>query len=185
MGRDIHIRITKYNDETNKYEELCLYRPRNKYENFYYDDEGNKNEIPDPYIRASCYSGRNSEMFNGMKEGDDIDGYGDFPWYPVRLNSLEDSLKADIEKRMNTSGYYDFYEISLPEIAYYLEKHPKVADYDVEDKDWDKYWDGKGPKPEKTNPIQYLYDNIFYYIEFADFCVYNLNDYKVIFYFDC
>lgn len=184
MGKDIHIRIAKYNDKTNKYEELCLYRPRHSYEQFYYDDEGNKTEVPDPYIRASCYSGRNYEMFDGMKDGNENDGYGDFPWYPVRLNSLEDSFKADIEEKMNKGYYYDFYEISLPEIAYYLEKHPKVADYDAEDKDWDKYWDGKGPKPEKTNPIQHLYDNIFYYIEFADFCVYNLNDYKVIFYFD-
>ena len=184
MGRDIHVRIAKYDDNTNKYTEVCLYRLRNKYEKINYDNEGNKIEITDPYIRASCYSGRNSEMFEGMKDGDEADGYGDFPWYPVRLNSLEESFKEDIEKKMNTSGYYDFYEISLPEMALYLEKHPKVTDYDVSDREWDNYWDKKGPKPEKTNPIKYLFENICSYIDLAEY-FYSMGDYKVIFYFDC
>ena len=178
------MRIAKYDNDTNKYHEVCLYRNRNKYEKYEYDDKGNKTKITDPYIRASCYSGRNSEMFNGMKEGDETDGYGDFPWYPIRLNSLEDTFKEDIEKYMNISGYYDFYEITLSEMAFYLERHPKVADYDANGKEWDDYWDKKGPKPEKTNPIKYLFENICSYIDFAEF-FYSIEDYKVIFYFDC
>ena len=63
----------------------------------------------------------------------------------------------------------------------FIDEFKKLA---AKDEDWDKYHDAKGSRPEKINPIQHLYDNIFYYIEFADFCVCNLSDYKVIFYFD-
>ena len=185
MGRDIHVRIAKYNEETNKYDEICLYRTRNKYEKYDYDENGKTIEPKTPYVRVSVFSGRNSEMFDGMMDGNESDGYGTFPWRPIRMNSLEDSFKEKIQHYMDTQGYYDFHEISLTEIALYLKEHPKVSDYDADDKEWDDYWNGKGEKPVKDNLIKYLYDDICNYIYFADFLSYDLSDYKVIFYFDC
>lgn len=185
MGVDIHIRIAKYNEKTNKYNEIILYRKRANCEKYEYKEDGTSVPIDDPYIRASVYDGRNSEMFNGMADGDEYDGYGRFPWYPIRLNSLEDSFKEEIKEIENTEGYYDFYEISLTELANYVYTHPEVTDYDVDTEIWDKYEKGERSKPVKPNPIKYIYDNIHTYIEFADWNYWgNDSDYKVIFYFD-
>lgn len=185
MGTNINIRITKYNEETNKYHEICLYRERADCEKRIYHVDGTTTDINDPYIRASIEVGRNDEMFDGMEDGNNPDGYGVFPWRPIRMNSLEDSLKEDIQKKKETTGYSDFHEIYLSEIAGYVETHPNVSDYDADDTDWELYEKGKRPKPEKTNPIKYLYNDICSYIKFADWLFWdNLGDYKILFYFD-
>lgn len=189
MGMDIHIRLTKYNKETNLFEELTLYKPGEEY---YYDKEGNKIITNPDFKKVRIFDGRNSEMFYGMKDGNENDGYGYFPWVPIKLNSLEPKLKKEIEDKMGKeqkeyTGYFDFYEITLADMKLYLNNHPKVADYDADEKLWDEYFDKGGPKPEKTNLIQYLYEEICNYAFFADnwsWGIEPLSAYKVLFYFD-
>lgn len=185
MGVDLNVRVTKYNEETNKYEELCLYRKRIENEKLKYNSDGTVTKITDPYICASIFVNRDNEMFDGMEEGNEDDGYGIFPWRPIRMNSLEDSLKEEIQKKKETTGYGHFYEIYLSEIEGYLGTHANVADYDANEKAWERYLNNKGPKPEKVNPIKYLYDDIYSYVKFADWFFWeNLGDYKILFYFD-
>ena len=109
MGCDIHLRLTKYDDKENVYKELVLYKPG---ESYHYEDGKKVIDNPDfqkVYIFDGC---RNSEMFDGMKDGDEVDGYGIFPISPIKINSLEKELRADIEKKQNSEGYFDFYEIN-------------------------------------------------------------------------
>lgn len=183
MGVDIHIRVTKYNEKTNLYEELVLYM---RGEEYHYDNEGNKVIDNPDFKRIPVYEGRNSEMFEGMLHGDEKDGYGDFPSFVIAFNSLEPKLRADIEEKKKIAGYYDFYELTLADMAFYLTKHGLVTDYNA---DWDDYETGKAPKPLKVNPIKYLFDDICKYIEFAEggwSNYYNeLSRYKIIYYFDC
>ena len=189
MGMDIHVRLTRYDEKTNFYKELKLYKPGEEY---HYDEKGNKIIDNPDFEVIHIFDGRNSEMFDGMKEGDENDGYGHFPWVPIKLNSLEPELRKDIEDKMGKeskehTGYFDFYEISLADMLIYLAKHKKVADYDASEKAWDKYFAEEGPKPEKTNPIQDLYREICNYAAFADGWEWDfqpLSTYKVLFYFD-
>ena len=177
---DIHVRIAKYNKETNFYDELVLYKPGEEY---HYDEEGNKIIDNPDFKKVHIYTGRDSEMFDGMKHGDEVDGYGEFPWVPVRLNSLEPSLRADIEDKISKeghyTGYFDFYELSLADMKLYLHDHPTVADYYVTVEEDE-------PTPQKDNPIQALYEDIYNYASIADDMIMweNLSSYKVIFYFD-
>ena len=179
----MHVRIAKYNKETNLYDELVLYRPG---ETYHYTETGEKVIDDSKYERVPIYTGRNSEMFSGMKEGDETNGYGDFPWTAIALSSLEPKLRKNIEEYMNSSGYFDFYELTLADMKLYLNDHPTVSDYDADNEKWDMYWENKGPRPQKSNPIQGLYENICNYISFADeWYGWNLfSSYKIIIYFD-
>ena len=175
MGIDIHVRVTKYNKEKNIYEEIALFRKVNRPERSF-----DKNY---PFETVSIYDGRDYEMFDGMKDGDDIDGYGYFPWTDIKLNSYEENFRNEIKEKMENKdkyGYFDFYEISLPLMKLYTNEHPKVVDYNYE-------YDDEKDKVMKVNPIVNLYDKILSYIDFADedFFLATLDDYKVVFYFDC
>lgn len=176
MGVDIHVRVTKYDEKTNLYREISLFvkrRPEEKYHP----------GTPD-FVRVDPYSGRNYEMFEGMKDGDDTDGFGFFPWTGIKLNSYEEDFRNEIKEKMSSCGYYDFYEISLIEMENYLLKHPTVVDYDSEL--WAICDTVPNPKPMKENPIKDLYDDIHNYIYFAeDGWVNSFSDYKIVFYFDC
>lgn len=169
MGVDIHIKLFKYDNERNQFKKLTLYRWDYK-----------TGEYKEVYI----FPGRNSEMFDGMKEGDEVDGYGVFPSSSIKLNSLFDPDREEIEEKMHTTGCYDFNEINLAEMALYCKEHPTVTDYDVE-------WHDEDPnfvKPTKKNPICDLYDEICQYGYFADnwdWDFSSLSEYKVIYYFDC
>ena len=166
MGKDIHVRILKYNKEENLYYEQKL---------FIY----NKNKKDYEYI--SPYWNRNYEMFNGMKDGDEIDGYGEFPWSSLALNSYESEFKEEMMKKMKEIGYFDFFEISLAELKLYTLEHPVVTDYDTVNSE-----DFNTNKLTKTNPIIYLFETICNYLNFADwtFDFSSLSEYKVVFYFD-
>ena len=182
MGRDIHIHLTKLNKETNLYEELTLYKPGEEY---HYDEKGNKIIDNPNFQKIPIYNGRNYEMFDGMKDGDETDGYGNFPWISIRLNSLEPNLKKEIEEKQGIQGYFDFYETTLADIKLYLNEHPTVVDYDAED--WEEREEKEDPKPQKINPIKFLYENIYSYKYFADSDWWEdepLSSYKVLFYFD-
>ena len=175
MGMDLTVRILKYNEETNFYEELKLFRQANKYD--YSSDSG--------LVKVEVYPGRNSEMFEGMRDGDRIDGYGYFPWTRIKLNSLEPELRKEIEELQNTEGYFDFKEISFAEMELYLLTHPTVVDYDSDK--WDD-WKNTDPKPQMENPIKSnIYERILSYISLAENCYMDFtsfSDYKIIFYFD-
>lgn len=176
MGKDIHVHLAKHNRETNLYEELILYKPGEEY---HYNEFGDK-IVDNPNIkRVPLYNQRNYEMFNGIMDGDNIDGYGIFPRTSIDLNSLEPNFKKEIEDIINTEGYFDFYETNLADMKLYLNEHPIVVDYDGE---WEE-----GVKSQKTNPIKYLYDNICSYGYFADdwsWDIEPLSSYKIIFYFN-
>lgn len=183
MGQDIHIRVAKYNEKTNLYDELVLYKPGKEY---HYDSNGNKIIDNPDFQKVYIYNGvRDYEMFDGMKEGDENDGYGNFPWVPIKFNSLEPSFRDRIKLKTLIDGYYDFYEINLADMKNYLHAHPVVIDYDSEL--WSEYEKDKRFKPRKDNPIEGLYKEICNYISFADdnWDWNPLSFYKVIFYFDC
>ena len=179
MGMDIHIRVTKYNEKTNLYEEIVLYKKGVEY---HYDNEGNKIIDNPEFERVRIDVGRDYEMFNGMKEGSDADDYGEFPYRLIVLNSLEPELRKEIEDYMKADGFFDFWELTLADMKNYLYENPLVTDYEA----WDENYDEK-IKPLKTNPIQHVYDDIYNYIAIADsweFKWNNLSTYKVLIYFD-
>ncbi len=190
MGVDIHVRVCKYNPETNFFEELSLYRPRKedeKYKYTYNEEKQDwvKEEISDPYIKISPYDERNYEMFEGMKEGGEDNGYGFFPITSISLPSLEPGLRKEIKECIETSGYYDFFEITLADINSYLASHPTVVDYESED--WENRRRGD-PKPQKHNPIHGFFQRCYNYIELAERYGIDsdtpLSRYKVLFWFD-
>ena len=174
MGRDIHIRITKYNERDNLYHEIALYREPRCYD----DDE----DIVNQYVKVCPYSGRDYEMFEGMAAGDEIDGYGIFPWSSIKFNSYEEAFRNEIFNKTQILGYYDFHEISLAEMKVYVLENPFVVDYDADESEFDD-----GGRPMKINPISDLYDDIFTYIKFCedDDFMESLGYYKIVFYFDC
>lgn len=168
MGMDIHVQLYRYNKEDNFYEKLALYRWDSK--------EGKHKEV---YL----FPGRDSEMFDGMKSGDEVDGYGYFPTHSVALNSFFEPDRKELEEVMGTQGYFDFWEVNLAEMALYCKEHPQVTDYDAP-------WDDEKPgfvKPTKKNPICNLYEEICSYAQFANQWGWDfdpLSYYKVVIYFD-
>lgn len=175
MGKDIHIKIAKYNKETNLYEQIKLYRKVKPNETSYDSDENGFREV---WIDV----GRDYEAWEGMKDGDESDGFGLFPWNSISLTSLEPCLAEEIKENMKIDGYFDFYEINLAEFKLYLNEHPTVVDYDAEWKDLPY----NSPKPQKENPIKTLFEAVVAYISVADWS-YSWTPtsyYKVIFYFD-
>ena len=183
MGKDIHVKVAKYNKSTNLYEELQLFRKRKPNEYEYNPLTGEKlpwTEFKEIYIDL----GRDYEMMEGMKSGNEIDGYGYFPWTSINFPSLESSFAEKIKKDMNLDGTFDFYETSLADIHNYLYHHPTVVDYEADE--WDKLNPGD-PCPRKANPIINATKEIVKFISIAD-DDYNFSPYsyyKIIFYFDC
>lgn len=176
MGVDIHIRIAKYNKKTNLFEEVELFRKATQ------DEIDWKKDI-NGFMKIYLDVGRNYEMFDGMKDGSEEDGYGFFPWTSINYLSLEPSFAEDIKNISESFGCYDFYEINLCEFNLYLKNHPTVTDYNI---DWGDDWKPEDPKPQKENPLKSLFDDIESYLFIADWD-YRWNPssyYKVIFYFD-
>ena len=90
MGMDIHVETFKLDKETNRYSKLTLYHKRDLsgYTNLGPENiKLNEKEYLSP---VSIYDGRDYEMFNGLKDGDEDDGYGIFPWHSIYLNSFDD-----------------------------------------------------------------------------------------------
>lgn len=178
MGVDIHVKITKYNEETHLYEELRLFRKRKPNEKQYsYTEEGCV-ELPwDDYKEIYIDLGRNYEMFDGMKDGTEEDGYGVFPWQSLVLSSFEPSFIEKM-KEEKSFGYFDFYEINLSDLKLYLIHHPTVVDYE--------YGETEVEIKRKINPITYIDEKIMAFISLAD-PEYDFSPnsyYKIVFYFD-
>ena len=188
MGVHIHIKMYKYNSDTNLYDEIKLYRHRKPNEIYeYYDENGEGIPYKDDYCPIRIFEGQNYEMFDGMKDGSPDDGYGNFPMTKVTLNSFSPEAKATLEKYMGYEGVYDFREISLAEMKLYVITHPTVLDYDSPAWDDDTYSKPFKEKPQKDNPIKGMYRDIFNYIYISEeCCMYEpLSHYKVVFYWDC
>lgn len=187
MGIDIHVEITKYNKDTNYYEPLQLYRLRKENEKFTFNPEnGEKVPIEDKYIEVYPYTQRNTEMFEGMKNGDSIDGYGCFPWSSVAFNSLEPSYVNELRKKTASYDYFDFHEITLAEFKVYTLEHPRVTDYDIDNELFEEC-KKRGITPKKKNPLCDLFEDLCNYCKLTDNWDWNfdpLSYYKVIFYFD-
>ena len=181
MGTDIHVKVAKYNSETNLYEELQLFRKRKPGEKEYKIVEGVAIELPwTDYKEIYIDAGRNYEMMDGMKGGDEKDGYGYFPWTSISFASLESSFAEKIKEKQSTAGYFDFYEITLADMYNYTYTHPTVVDYDS------KEWKNENP-PKKPNPIIDLLQIIEDFVSLADndnFYYTPYSYYKIIFYFD-
>lgn len=176
MGQDMHIRVARYNKDTNLYEELELFR---KVKPNDYPRDNDINGFRKIYIEA----GRDYEMFQGMKDGDERDGYGYFPWDSINYPSLESSFAESIKEYEKIDGTFDFHEINLSEFKLYLKNHPTVTDYDAS---WGDDWKYEDPTPQKENPIKSLLENIENYISVADE-EYSWTPnvyYKIIFFFD-
>lgn len=174
MGKDIHIKITKYNKKTNLYEPIKLYRKVKPDETSYETDENGFREV-------DIDVGRDYEAWEGMEDGNDEDGYGFFPWDSINYLSLDPAFAEDLKKEV-TNFCFDFYEINLSEFKLYLNEHPTVVDYDA---NWENL-NYNDPKPQKENPIKYIFEAIQSYISVADWSYMWIPDshYKIIFYFD-
>lgn len=156
MGRDIHVKIVKLDQTTNKWKNVKLYSKKNR-----------KFKIINPY------SFRNYELFD-ILNGKEDDKY---ILSPIIISSLPLDLQQEIKKCKDTCGYYGFYEINLADLKLYLNKVPKIRDYDYEDDD---------PKAWKDNPVKFFIENIEYYIDFAEPYWNGLySNIRIIYWFDC
>ena len=160
MGRDIHVRIVKKDRETNTWKHVKLYHK-----------EKRKFKVID------VYPFRNYELFDILDEKDENDEHFFAP--PIVTDNLPIALKNEIETAKQSFGFYGFREINLADLKLYLNKVPKIRDYDYEDDD---------PKAWKDNPVKYFIEKIEQYIEFAvpywDF--YSIDsDIHIIYWFDC
>lgn len=160
MGRDIHVRIVKKDRETNTWKHVKLYHK-----------EKRKFKVID------VYPFRNYELFDILDEKDENDEHFFAP--PIVTDNLPIALKNEIETAKQSFGFYGFREINLADLKLYLNKVPKIRDYDYEDDD---------PKAWKDNPVKYFIEKIEQYIEFAvpywDF--YSIDsDIRIIYWFDC
>ena len=141
MSIDLFVKIVKYNEKTNFYHEVKLYREKNSHD---FPEEPN-------LIQVAIYPGYDRDMIEAIREGNEKDGYGYFPWSRVKLNSLEPRLRESIDKMMHEKTFFDFYEIPLAEMKLYLLDHPIVTDYDSYI--WDN-WQIGDPVPKRANPIE-------------------------------
>ena len=188
MGVDLNIKVYKYNAKSNLYDELVIYRRRKPDEKFKgYDEKGNGIPYEDDYRPLYIEAGRDYEMFEGMKDGDELDGYGVFPRTAIALNSFNPEAKAELEEYMNKGYGYDFCEVSLAEMKLYVNEHPTVVDYDSPAWNDDDFHKVGSERPQKANPIKRLYEDIYNYIWIAEDCWMwePLSYYKVVFYWDC
>lgn len=162
MGRDIHVKIVKRNQETDKWEQIKLYRKEKR-----------------KFKVISVYPARNYELFDILNENEDEN----YNAYPLSLTNLPQNLKKEIEECKNTSGYYGFKEISLADLKLYLHKTPKVINWDCESDD-----PKNDPNGWKDNPVKYFIERIEQYITFLDpywYFTTSPSNIKILYWFDC
>lgn len=138
MSTDIHVRIIKLDRQTNTWKNIRLFSKKK-----------GKFKAVDPYPF------RNYELFD-ILSGNEDEKYKPFP---IVLPSLPSNLQNEIKECKNSTGYFDFYEVNLADLKLYLNKVPKIRDYDYEEED---------PKAWKDNPVKFFIEHIEYYIELID-----------------
>jgi hypothetical protein len=156
MGIDIHVRIIKKNRDTNTWEHVKLYRK-----------ESEKFEV------VNVYPYRNYDLFDILNENAE-DGYKS---QSIITIDLPPHLKQEIEKNRQEYGYYSFKEVNLADLKLYLNRVPKVRNYD---------YDEDNPKAMQTNPVEYFIDRIEHYLDFADpyWDLYPASDIRILYWFD-
>ncbi len=172
MGVDIHVYITKYNTETNFFEEVELYT---------------KNKAGE-YKRVPVVYGRNYDIFDILANRAIIDNVA-FPNAPIAYNSLEESIRKKIKSFHSKdgelfTGCYNFFEVNLADLKDYLDTCPTMINYDYNSDEEET----ENNKPYKTNVVKFLYDNIINYIEFVDDFAFEFSPksyYKILYFFDC
>lgn len=160
MGKDIHVRIIKKNRQDGTWKQIKLF----------YKDKDNIKPV-------DIYPYRNYELFD-ILSGNEDDEF--FPYCAIVKNDLPYALIKEINKYQSTFGYYyyKFSEINLADLKLYLQKVPKIKDYDYEDTD---------PKAWKDNPVKDFIERIESYLNFAD-PYWNFDPYsdiKIVYWFDC
>ena len=165
MGVDIHVRLIKYDPSDNLWHELKLYRKEKE-----------------EYKKVPLFEGRNSELFGIITNEENEDDFGIFPCADIPLLSLDEELRKDIDS--HREWCYDFKEVLLSDMKYYVEKYPTIPDYDV---DWGNDWKYGDPKPQKDNPVKWFYDDCISYASFAEgwhFGIDPYSRYKLLYWFD-
>lgn len=155
MGIDIHVRIVKKNHETNTWEHIKLYKKYNK-----------------KFKRVDIYPFRDYELF------DILTFDKGFSPHSIVIQDLPFSLRQEIKRCQNTFGYYNFKEINLADLKLYLNKKPKIRDYDNDE----------DPTALKDNPVKFFIEKIEQYIDFADpfwdLDGTSASDIKILYWFD-
>lgn len=171
MGVDIHFYITKYNTETNFFEEIKLYT-RNK---------------AGEYKKVPIFYGRNYDMFDILTNKIIVDNVT-FPNMPIAYNSLEENIREKIKsfhsEEGEFTGCYDFFEVNLADLKNYLNTCPTMINYDYNSDEEES----EDNKPYKSNVVKFLYDDIINYIKFADEFAFEFSPesyYKILYFFDC
>ena len=154
MGKDIHVRIIKKDRNTNTWKQIKLY----------HKEKGK-------FKLVNVYPFRSYELFDILSGNDEK-----YNAYSICLNDLPNNLKQEVERCKNTIGYYNFFEINLADLKLYLQRVPKVKDYDSEK---ENAW--------KNNPVKYFVERIEQYIDFVDssWDLYPYSDVKILYWFDC
>ena len=141
MGADIHVKIVKKNYNTEKWEEIKLYKK---------DKENN-----DDFIDIDFFPFRNYELFDilsGRYESS-------FPFdVPIYTFDLPNNLKKEIETNQQTFGYYNFKEINLADLKLYLHDHPTILDEDNYIEEENKYGLKDNPLKSFVNRIENIID---------------------------
>lgn len=160
MGVDIHVHILE--KDCGKWKTVSLYSKENK-----------------KFKRIDPYPFRNGELFDILSGNED----DNFPNTPIEEDSLPMGLQNEIKRNKKIVGYYNFYEVNLADVKYYLTKHPKVRDYDYEAKN-DEDFDKNGWKP---NPVASFVEAIENYLAFVSpYSNFQPASFvRIIYYFDC
>ena len=150
MGVDICVHILKRNSNINKWEEIAIYRK----------EKNDFNQIPP-------FDFRDYELFDTLRE----EGEEHYKAYGIDKNILPEHLKNEIDNADYCCG---FREINFAELKLYLEKYPKVIDWN---NDITKVW--------KDNPVKFFAEKIEQYIIFSDenYDFTPLSDYKILYWF--
>lgn len=175
MGVDIHVKLYKYNKDSNLFNEITLFKRSETDASMWGVKKGDM-------IKVSVFNGRNHELFNILQNKMDYNSV-DFPCDNININSYDENEKEDLHNILNEKFYFNYSEVSLADMKIYCLQEPKVVDYDAE---WGEDWKQGDPEPMKDNPVIGFFDDIVQYIYFADedFAFNPLSYYKVVYYFD-
>ena len=89
-----------------------------------YTEEGEKIIDNPDFCKVPIYEHRNYEMFDGMRDGTKEDGYGYFPWTPIKYGCFSPELAKELREK----------ETRLEELNRELSSDEKEADNPVTEK---------------------------------------------------
>ena len=169
MGMDIHMYITKFNNEANVWRWIKLYK-----DNIY--------DLDSPDATIAQPIGRDYMLFEDLKEA----GVG-LALQESDLKMLDEELVkvynwAFKPEKDEFTGFFGATAVNFADLKLAAERHPVVRDYEAEDQ---LINEGKKKKPIWVeSPLAKLVKSIEKYIDFADefYCV--NSEIKIIYWFD-